>query len=78
MVITMSLLTSDVLTKNMKIKDLIDELKRYDENTEVHISKDPEGNEIRTTDFVSCSDYSGDEEHPQFLVVIYPTDEIVA
>lgn len=53
----------------MKIKDLIEELKAYPPEKEIHLSIDPEGNQIRT-----IQEVAQDENE---MVIIWPTDTII-
>lgn len=53
----------------MKIKELIAELQKLDQEKEVLVSKDPEGNSFRTIDGV-------DNTYTKYAI-IYPTDDLI-
>ena len=59
----------------MKIKELIQELKKLNPENEILISGDPEGNDYRTVDFV-INDFNADWVDTKYAI-IYPTDTLV-
>lgn len=67
----------------MKIRDLIAQLTAYPHDTEVYLSGDPEGNDIRTIDEVAeraMYDTEADmeaEKPSRHLVVIWPTNTVI-
>ena len=62
----------------MKIKELIEVLKKYNPDDDIFISGDPEGNDIRTVDEVYTTEIEKKNNDGTFdAVVIYPTDDII-
>lgn len=61
----------------MLIKELIKELQKHNEDSQILISNDPEGNEIKTIDLITDQEFDKSNNDGTYdAVVIYPTNEI--
>lgn len=64
-------------TSNMKINQLIKQLQTYPARTEIYMSGDPEGNDIRKIEEVAEYEMEEGSEYGSTIVVIWPTDTIL-
>lgn len=62
----------------MKVKELIAHLQKFEQEDEILISGDPEGNDYRTIEGVYRHTQDSEAvENPKDYIVIYPTDDII-
>lgn len=61
----------------MLIKELIKELQKYNEDSQIFLSNDPEGNEIKTIDLLTEQEFDKSNNDGTYdAIVIYPTNII--
>ena len=58
---------------NMKVKELIQQLKQFDGDTEILVNTRNHKETIEITGIINCVDHNGDSEDP--IVVLYAYEE---
>jgi hypothetical protein len=62
----------------MYIKDLIKELQKFNQESQIFVSNDSEGNEIKTIDMITEREFDKKNNDGTYdAVVIYPTDTLM-